>query len=150
MRGRTRLHTNQAGRLFLEEGQHLTPPQLTTEEHGAIGVNAMDLEDGLRKINTYRDNFAHGRLLFPRGSAKPQLWHLDACGWEPSTASEADAREQFFSCVVGASYARLTWITDGSVIRYDFVRRTIALTRLNSGIACAGIDTDEDSIRQRH
>jgi hypothetical protein len=29
-----------------------------------------------RKINTNRDNYAHGRLLFPRGSWKPQLWHI--------------------------------------------------------------------------
>jgi len=31
-----------------------------------------------------------GRLLFPRGSSKPQLWHLDAFGWEPSIASIAE------------------------------------------------------------
>ena len=43
MRGRTCLHTNQAGRLFLEEGQHLTPPQLTADDHGSLGVNAMHL-----------------------------------------------------------------------------------------------------------
>ncbi|MCZ6859423.1 MAG: hypothetical protein O7I42_03935, partial [Alphaproteobacteria bacterium] len=35
-----------------------------------------NLKDALRKINAYRDNFVHGRLLYPRGSSKPQLWHI--------------------------------------------------------------------------
>lgn len=41
-----------------------------------LRVNAVDLKNVLRKINTNRDNFAHGRLLFPRGSWKPQPWHI--------------------------------------------------------------------------
>ena len=54
--------------LFLEEGQHLTPPQLSADDHSTLGVNAVDLEYVLRKINANRDNFVHGRLLFPCGS----------------------------------------------------------------------------------
>jgi hypothetical protein len=76
MRGGTGLHANQAGPLFLEEGQHLSPPQLSAHDHRTIRVNAVDLKYVLRKINTNRDNFLHGRLLFPRGSWKPQLWHI--------------------------------------------------------------------------
>jgi hypothetical protein len=34
------------------------------------------LKNRLRKINTNRDNFGHGRLLFPRGLCKPLLWHI--------------------------------------------------------------------------
>jgi hypothetical protein len=75
MRGGAGFHAHQTGRLFLEEGQHLTSPQLSADDHGSLSVNAVDLKDVLRKINTYRDNFVHGRLLFPRGSSKPQLWH---------------------------------------------------------------------------
>jgi hypothetical protein len=67
MRRGAGLHTNQAGRLFPEEGQHLTPPQLTAHDHGPRRVNAVDLKNVLRKINTDCDNFGHGRLLFPRG-----------------------------------------------------------------------------------
>ena len=42
--------------LFLEEGQHLTPPQLSADDHSTLGVNAVDLEYVLRKINANRDN----------------------------------------------------------------------------------------------
>ncbi len=54
--------------MFLEEGQHLSAPQLATDNHRTIRVNAVNLKNVLRKINTYRDNFLHGRLLFPCGS----------------------------------------------------------------------------------
>ncbi len=88
MRGGAGLHTNHAGPLFLEEGQHLTPPQLTAENHTTLRVNPVDLKYVLRKIDTNRDNFA------PR-TAPISLWftkttilaHYDAGGWEPSTAS---------------------------------------------------------------
>jgi hypothetical protein len=62
--------------MVLEEGQNPSPPQLTAEDHRPLRVNAMDLKYVLRKINTDRDSFVHGRLLFPGGSSKPQLWHI--------------------------------------------------------------------------
>ena len=68
MRGGARLNTHQTGRLLLEEGQYLTPSQLTADNRVALRVNAVDLKNVLRKINTNRDNFGHGRLLFPCGS----------------------------------------------------------------------------------
>jgi hypothetical protein len=45
--------------LFLEEGQYLTPPQLSAENHTTLRINAMDLKNVLRKINTNRDNVCH-------------------------------------------------------------------------------------------
>jgi hypothetical protein len=59
VRGRAGLHTNQAGPLFLEERQHLTPPQLAAENHTTRRVNAMDLINVLREIDTNRDNLCH-------------------------------------------------------------------------------------------
>ncbi len=59
VRGRAGLHTNQAGPLFLEEGQHLSPPQLSAENHTTLRINAMDLKNVLRKIDTNRDNVCH-------------------------------------------------------------------------------------------
>ena len=53
------------GGCFLKKG---SPSQLSAEDHTTLGVNAVYLENVLRKINTNRDNFVHGRLLFPCGS----------------------------------------------------------------------------------
>ena len=68
MRGGAGFHANQARRLLVEEGQHLPPPQLPAEDHATVGVNAVDLKNVLRKINSDCDNFSHGQLLFPYGS----------------------------------------------------------------------------------
>ena len=75
MRRGAGFHANQAGRLFLEKRLHLTPPQLTSDDNATFGINTVDLKNILRKINTYRDNFIHGRLLFPRDSDEPPFWH---------------------------------------------------------------------------
>jgi hypothetical protein len=40
----TSFHANQTGRLFLEAGYHLTPPQLTTENHSTLSINTVDLK----------------------------------------------------------------------------------------------------------
>ncbi len=84
MRGGARLNANQTRRLLPEEGQNPTPPQLPADDHATLGVNAVDPGSGpgqalkyvLRKINAYRDNFVHGRLLFPCGSSKPPFRHI--------------------------------------------------------------------------
>ena len=73
MRGGARLHANQAGRLFLEDGPHPTPSQSTAHDRGPLGINAVDPKTVLRKINA-------------------DLARSDAVGWEPSTASEAEVR----------------------------------------------------------
>jgi hypothetical protein len=58
---------NQAWRQFLEEGQHLTPPHLAADHHIARGINAVDLENVLRKIETDRGNFIYRAAPIPRG-----------------------------------------------------------------------------------
>ena len=51
-----RLHADQAGRLLGEEGGQLAARQ-PAPEHGAAGrIDAMHLEDGLRKVEADRDN----------------------------------------------------------------------------------------------
>ena len=37
------------------------------ENHATPRINAVDLKNVLRKINANRDNFVHGRILFPYG-----------------------------------------------------------------------------------
>jgi hypothetical protein len=76
MRRGTGLHANQAGGLFLEEGQHLGSPQLPAEHNRTFPINTVDLKNVLRKIDTYCDNFLHGWLLFPCGSQKPHFGTL--------------------------------------------------------------------------
>jgi hypothetical protein len=50
--GGTRLHANQAGRQTPEEGNELTPAELTADQNLSILVNAVDLEDVLGEIET--------------------------------------------------------------------------------------------------
>ena len=68
----------------------MAPSQLLADHNQTRRIDTVDLKYALREINSDRGNFGQGRLLFPRGSAKPQLWHLDAGGWQPSTESEAE------------------------------------------------------------
>jgi len=49
VRVRASFHAHQAERLFLEEWQHLAPPQLSAENHTTRPINAMDLINVLRK-----------------------------------------------------------------------------------------------------
>jgi len=62
---RARLHTDQAGRLLLEERQHLSPPQLSADNHGTLSINAVDLKYILRKIDTNRDTSFMDGSCFP-------------------------------------------------------------------------------------
>jgi hypothetical protein len=67
MRGGASLQAYNACSLLLEEWQNLPTPQLPAHNNLARRINAMDLKDVLRKINSDRDNFVHGRLP-PGGS----------------------------------------------------------------------------------
>ncbi len=49
--------------MFLEKRQHLTSPQLAAENHTTRRINAMDLKNVLRKINTNSDNLCHSSPL---------------------------------------------------------------------------------------
>jgi len=73
VRGRAGFHTNQAGPLFLEERQHLTPPQLAAENHTTLRINAVDLINVLRKINTNRDNLCHRAAPISLWFVKPTI-----------------------------------------------------------------------------
>jgi hypothetical protein len=53
--------------LLLEERQNLAPSQLPAHDNLARCINAVDLKDVLREINSDRGNFVHGRLP-PGGS----------------------------------------------------------------------------------
>jgi len=44
---------------LLEERQHLTAPQLPADDNVTSAINAVDLENILRDIQTNRDNFVH-------------------------------------------------------------------------------------------
>jgi hypothetical protein len=93
VRGGAGFHAHQAERLLLEEGQHLTPPQLAAENHTTLRINAMDLINVLRKIDTNRDNVCHRAAPISLWFMKTTiLAHFDAGGWEPSTASKAGIR----------------------------------------------------------
>jgi hypothetical protein len=61
-------HADETTGLFLKKRQNPGPAQLAADHDMAFIVNAVDLENVLRKINTNRDNVVHGRLLFPCGS----------------------------------------------------------------------------------
>jgi hypothetical protein len=85
----------------LKERQHITPLQLTADDHLARGINAMHLKYRLRNIETDRANLAHGRLpsmwfasrnhpmalLMPQSGRRPQLSdYTDYLRFSSSTA----------------------------------------------------------------
>src|SRR5271157_565820 len=59
MRRRAGLDTNKAGRQLLKERQHISALQLTTKYHLTIRVNAMNLKDRFRDIETDSRNRLH-------------------------------------------------------------------------------------------
>src|SRR4029077_17099341 len=59
MRRRAGLDTNEAGRQLLKERQHISSLQLTTKYHLTIRVNAMNLKDRFRDIETDSSNRLH-------------------------------------------------------------------------------------------
>jgi hypothetical protein len=63
VRRRTGLHADQACWQLLEEGDHLAAPQLLAHNDFAGLVNAVDLENALRDIQSDYANILHGRLL---------------------------------------------------------------------------------------
>ena len=67
MRGGASLQAYNACSLLLEEWQNLATPQLPAHDNLARRINAVDLKDVLREINSDRGNFVHGRLP-PGGS----------------------------------------------------------------------------------
>jgi hypothetical protein len=69
MRCRTRLHADKAPRQSLEEAQNLNTADRFADHHGTVRIDAMDLKNVLRQINSDRRNLVHGWL--------PQMVILD-------------------------------------------------------------------------
>src|SRR5258708_11599696 len=92
--GRRRgIDTKEARRQLLKEGQHIPPLQLTAKNNIAIRINAVDLKNRLRDIETDSRNRSHD-LAPPnhRRLTAPTSHGALAPVEEPSTASIPDAR----------------------------------------------------------
>src|SRR6266404_4890331 len=81
MRRRTGLDTNEARRQLLKERQHIPPLQLTANNNIAIRINAVDLKNRLRDIETDSRNGSHDlappnhrRLTAPTSMALSRRW----------------------------------------------------------------------------
>src|SRR5258708_31325811 len=81
MRRRTGLETNEARRQLLKERQHIPPLQLTANNNIAIRINAVDLKNRLRDIETDSRNGSHDlappnhrRLTAPTSMALSPRW----------------------------------------------------------------------------
>src|SRR5262245_39930928 len=92
MRRSAGLDPDQARRQLLKERQNVAPPQLTTDNHLAFRINAMDLKHRLGDVETDSRNRLHV------GSS--ETWALNNTHFhdtrvpveEPSTASDAAGR----------------------------------------------------------
>jgi hypothetical protein len=62
MRGAAGFHTDKTGRQSGENPQDIASAQLLAQHHIARSINAVKLEDVLRKAQTDRGNLLHGRL----------------------------------------------------------------------------------------
>ena len=69
MRGRTRFNADETRRKLLEERQDMTALELTANDHTPGCVDAMDLKDRLRDVETDRRNPLHA---CSSGSRPPQ------------------------------------------------------------------------------
>ena len=91
MRRRAGLDTDQATRQLLEEGQYVAPLELTTHDHIALRIDAVNLKNRLRYIQTdCRDGFHD---LAPPNRGSLDSTHIQGTRVpveEPSTASLAD------------------------------------------------------------
>jgi hypothetical protein len=90
VRGCTGRDPDEARRQLLEERQNIAPPQLAADDHVTCDVDAVDLKNRLRDVETDCRNRLHVWLL-RRGHLVGD--HLDATYVpveEPSTASKAD------------------------------------------------------------
>jgi len=59
MRSSAGLDPNEARRQLLKERQDVAPPQLTTDDHLAFGISAMDLKHRLGDVETDSRNRLH-------------------------------------------------------------------------------------------
>jgi hypothetical protein len=81
MRRRAGLNTNDAPRQLLEERQHLAALQLAANDYVALRVDAMDLKNRLRDVETdCRDSCMLGSLKSWSPHRRPLQWHSCAGG----------------------------------------------------------------------
>src|SRR5215470_2465538 len=73
---------DQARRQLLEEGQNVPTLQLTTNDHCALRINAMNLKDRLRDVETDCRDRLHDLAPSNRGGLKqrPHPWRSCAGG----------------------------------------------------------------------
>src|SRR4029077_8145494 len=86
MRGNASLHADQARRQQSEEPQHLSSAQLLVHQYLSCRINAVNLEDVLRKVQPDRGNLLHGRFPLMSSRSTTSSWHADAAAG-PSTPS---------------------------------------------------------------
>src|SRR5713226_5159423 len=78
MRGTASLHADQARRQRSEEPQHLSSAQLLAHQYLSCRINAVNLEDVLRKVQPDRGNLLHGRFPLMSSRSTTSSWHADA------------------------------------------------------------------------
>src|SRR5262249_19543545 len=79
MRRRAGLYANEARRQLLKECQNVAALELTANDHIAVRIDAMNLENGLCDVETDRRDRLHGCLLRIRPPHR-RPWHLRAGG----------------------------------------------------------------------
>src|SRR5688572_13722781 len=81
MRRRAGLDTNHARRQLLEERQHIAALQLTPDDHVALRINAVDLKDRLRNVETDCGDRLHDKLLRIVGALTAPTSMALPCRW---------------------------------------------------------------------
>src|SRR4051812_28139714 len=77
MRGATGLDGDARGREAFEECDHVPAPQLSAQDGPLRGIDAVELEDVLRRVHANAANLLHRRPPHVR-SATTSPWHSDA------------------------------------------------------------------------
>ena len=98
MRSGAGFDTNQARPQFLEEGQHVAPLDPTTQGDIALRIDAMNLKNRLRDVETNCRNRLHD--LAPPNRGRLNSTHIRGTHVpveEPSTASNADNGREIIS-----------------------------------------------------
>ncbi len=76
VRARASLHPHKTRRQLLEKGENLPAAQLAADNGLARRINAVDLKNGLRKIQPDRGNFCHRTAPFLAVHTETALWHI--------------------------------------------------------------------------
>src|SRR5689334_14478019 len=113
MRSAASFDPNKARASFLEEREHASPRQTLADDYIAFGINAMDLEDRLRDIQTDCCGL-HGRflsLVTLDGQPKPS----PVSGRRGEPIFTAQSRSLLFSLMCNSILARRSAIPSASI-----------------------------------